>query len=158
MTGHTKNTSTGANSAHPSKLNQDFNLENEFAEYIPKLSEQGLKRFKLASELGQDRLNKEISDQKSHRSYRVMREENRLLTKYITDPTPRPQNIDKSQDLKIMKEQALQTVAQNERRYLENARYDLRADLQNVINKDLREQQQATKQISQSFNAHEQER
>ncbi len=149
MSDHIKAGDTFAKSAGEPK--RDFNAEQEFAEYIPKLSEKGRERFKLVTELGVQRLEKEASSQKRSHTYRVLREENSLLKKYISSPDPRPKNLDVSQDLKIISEQAERNVMHKEAQYMQNVKYDVRSNLQQIINQDFREQQHA--QTSQSPHA-----
>ncbi len=137
MTDDIKDDNPVANKVGEQKLKTQFELQNEFADDYAKLSPEGQKEFKKFAEVGALRIDQQLKDQKKYRTFRQIKEENKLLRKYISDPAPRPQgakNIE--QDLQIIEEQASRNVAQREANYIDMERKNAHKSLKYVIRQD----------------------
>lgn len=105
---------------------------------VATLSPAGQQQCRAIQQLSAERLESEKASQQRSHGFRVMRTKVELLENYIRHPAPRPPGIvaDPTNDLKIIHEQAEQSVRDREAGFLKNIERETDANVRQVITRE----------------------
>ena len=118
-------------------VSEAFNKEEALSERIAAASPEAQARVRFQMKLSEERLFTEKQQQQRHHQFRLGREENYLLKKYIADPAPRPDNPQaRTQDLAIIEKEAQRRLGEKEARYLDAIKKDSQANIQQILKAD----------------------
>lgn len=139
--------------AKNSTIAEQFNLENAVGEQIASASPDAQNRVKDRLQLRDDRMEKERRDQGRSYQFRLNREKNQMMEKYITEDALRPNTAEaRAQDLQIINEQAERRVNDRQDYYLNTIDREAKADVQQILSGDRQQAHEA------QHSGHEQER
>ena len=119
-------------------LQKEFNVEVELGERFASLSPEGRKNIEILAQHGNDRLEREINDQRRSHSYRKVVEENRRLKELVRHPDLKlgEVKLDGQSEIKHIEDIAKETLSRREQTYRDNIKEEIRFSIEREIADD----------------------
>lgn len=157
MSSHDDTKPRGLDAKTAGEMAQEFTADNRLGQAIANASPETQARLREHLATSEQAYESQARWQQETKSERVLKERNRLLERYMNDPTPRPNSLEARQnDMRIIDERADRNVAQRDQHQLNSFKNVVKSQTYQMLKND--RQQQAQHGVSTQVNDPEHDR